>query len=86
MIAQFLLKDDLALVVGIEVEVEGVDDAGTSVVDDDAARNCAVGLSVRVWSDAFKPWWVLSEIVVGTEVDIFLVAIVKNIEILQGQW
>ena len=86
MIAQFLPKDDLALVVGVEVEVEGVNDAGTFVVDHDGAGNCAVGLSVRVWSDAFKPCWILGEVVVGSEVDIFLVTIVQSIEILQGQW
>ena len=50
-ITEFFIEDGLPLVVGVEVEVEGVDDAGALVVDDDAAGYCAVSFTVRVWAD-----------------------------------
>jgi hypothetical protein len=75
-IAQFLAKDGLALVVGVEVEVECVNDAGAFVIDDDAAGDRAVGFSGRVWSDAFQPRRVLGVVVGRSEIDIFLVTVV----------
>jgi hypothetical protein len=84
-IAQFLAKDSLALVVGVEVEVECVDDAATFVIDDDAAGGRAVGLSGRVWSDAFQPRRVLGVVVGRSEIDIFLVTVVETIQILQSE-
>ena len=36
-IAKFLVKDRLASVVGVEVKVEGVNDVGAFVIDNDAA-------------------------------------------------
>jgi len=83
-ITEFLPKDGLALIVGIEVEVEGVDDAGALVVDDDAARDCAISLAVRVWADSFQPWWVLGVVVVG-EVHILFVTVVQSVEVFQRQ-
>ena len=86
MITEFFIEDGLSPVVGVEVEVEGVDNAGALVVDDDAAGYCAVNLTVRVWADSFQPWWVLSEVVVGGEVHIVFVAVVQSIEVFQRQW
>jgi len=84
-ITEFFFEDGLALIVGIEVEVEGVDDAGALVVDDDAARDCAISLAVRVWADSFQPWWVLGVVVVSGEVHILFGAVVQSVEVFQRQ-
>lgn len=84
MITEFFAEDGLALIVGIEVEVEGVDDTGALVVDDDAAGYCAISLAVCVWADSFQPWWVLGVVVVR-EVHILFVAVVQSVEVFQRQ-
>ena len=83
-VAELLVEDDLALVVGVEVAVEGVDDVGAFVVDDDAAGHGAVGLSVGVRSDAFQPGRVFGEVVVRGQIDI-LGTVVQGFEVFQCQ-
>ena len=83
-VTEFFAEDGLPLIVGVEIEVEGVDDAGALVIDDNAAGYCAVSLAVRVWADSFQPWWVIGVVVVGKE-HILFVAVVQSVEIFQRQ-
>jgi len=86
MITEFFSEDGLALIVSIEVEVEGVDDASALVVNDDAAGYCAISLAVRVWADSFQPWWILGVVIVSGEVHILFEAVVQSVEVFQCQW
>jgi hypothetical protein len=86
MVAEFLCKDGLPLVVGIEVHVEGVDRAGAVVVDHNAARLGAVRLAVRIGSHAFHPLGGVGHVVVGAQEDIFSAVRIQFVQIIQRQW
>lgn len=85
MIAELLIEDGLAPIVGIEIKVKRIHDIGTFVIHYNAARYCTTGLSLRVWSDTLQPCRVLSEVIVGGEVDILLSAVVQGVQIVQSQ-
>lgn len=81
--AEPLAEDFVASVVGVEVEVEGVEGGVVLFVEDDGCGTCVVGFAGRGGLDAVRPWWVCCPIIVGCEPDFAVV--VKLVEVGEGE-
>lgn len=75
-------EDVAAVVVGVEVHVECVDDAVAFIVDDDGGRDGVVGFPTAVGLGAFEPGWVFGYVVFGGEPDI----VSELVDVVEGQW
>lgn len=69
-VAELVAEDGVALVVGVEVHVEGVDGAVALVVDDDGAGGVGAGAAAGVGLDAVEVGRVFAEVGGGGEVDV----------------
>ena len=87
-VAEFLVQDCVALVVGVEVHVEGVDTVVAVVVDDDCAAGGVGGLAGGVGDYAVEPFGLFGDVDGGCEVDVHAIAAesVEKIEVVEGEW
>src|SRR5258708_3261332 len=86
MVAEFFREYGLALVVGIEVYVEGVDGACPVVIDHDATRLGSIRPPIRIRPHTFHPRWVFGDIVVGAQEHVFSAMRIQYFQIIQCQW
>lgn len=63
MVADFLTKDRVPLVVGIEVHVECINVARAAVIDNDCTACRAIRLTIAVWFHTIKPRRIFSDVV-----------------------
>ncbi len=88
-VAQFLFKYDLALVIGVEVHVEGINNSIIFLVDYDTTRFGSLCLSLVVGQNTLQPCWIFADVVLRGQIDDLLLWIslvfVQNVEVVQCQ-
>lgn len=86
MVTELFPEDSLALIIGIEVHVEGVDDACSVIIYHDATRLSSIRLPIRIRPHTFHPHWVCDDIVIRVQEYILPAMIVQHVQIIQCQW
>ena len=67
MIAELFREYGLPLIVGVEIDVESVDNARPVIIDHDTTCLGTIGLSSRIWTYTFHPGRRSGDIIVGAQ-------------------
>ena len=84
MITNLHAKNDVPLVVGIEVHIERIHRTVPMIVDNDRATRDSVRLALTIGDNTVQPRRVLADIVLGSQPDFRRLAI-QAIKVVQGQ-
>ena len=73
MISELLSKNNLPLIIGVEVHVKHIDIAVTMIIDYDTARRRILGFAISVWAYTFEPGWILRYIFIRASTQVHIV-------------
>ena len=85
-IPKLLPKNRVSFVVGVKVEVEGINQARSMVIHDDGSADGSIRFATAVGRHASEPWWLLSDTLDRRQIYTRSTLCIQRIEIIQSQW